>query len=372
HTAAIKLKKQTEVFSGGEQRPNVILQNAILRGTLSNGSECARSRDEASPFFAIAYALVFLVSVALNGVALRAYFCRPRRHSSSVTVFLRNLAVADLFLSLCLPLRIANYASSVPVVRHVYCSCGASAFYLNMYASILFMEYIAANRYLKIVRPLETNPLQAIHSARVTSGVTWAFLVAAALTYMVILQSTGVPQYEGDSVGCEALHSDQAKKLYQAIHLISAGIFSFVLVSLVLFYCSIARRLSQAQRVRPEKRGCGKLARSKRNMLVLVCVFCVCFVPYHLVRLPYAFLKGQLGCYSWAGSFYTAKEVTVLLSAFNACLDPLIYFFFSKAFRAQLGLRGSQSPTTNSPGPPKPFHTTITEPPVDQQTRRAF
>ncbi|XP_028856000.1 P2Y purinoceptor 14 [Denticeps clupeoides] len=314
---------------------------------VSNGSECARSRDEASPFFAIAYALVFLVSVALNGVALRAYFCRPRRHSSSVTVFLRNLAVADLFLSLCLPLRIANYASSVPVVRHVYCSCGASAFYLNMYASILFMEYIAANRYLKIVRPLETNPLQAIHSARVTSGVTWAFLVAAALTYMVILQSTGVPQYEGDSVGCEALHSDQAKKLYQAIHLISAGIFSFVLVSLVLFYCSIARRLSQAQRVRPEKRGCGKLARSKRNMLVLVCVFCVCFVPYHLVRLPYAFLKGQLGCYSWAGSFYTAKEVTVLLSAFNACLDPLIYFFFSKAFRAQLGLRGSQSPTTS-------------------------
>ena len=122
--------------------------------TVGNGSgsaSCGLMEISAHPFFTVTYSLVFLVGVVLNGFTVRVYFCRAQRHQSSVTVYMQNLAAADFFLSLCLPLRIANYAThNSTIMRHVYCNFGATAFYLNMYASILFMEYIAANRYLLI------------------------------------------------------------------------------------------------------------------------------------------------------------------------------------------------------------------------------
>ncbi|XP_030633856.1 P2Y purinoceptor 14-like [Chanos chanos] len=271
---------------------------------------------------------------------MRVYFCKPQRHHSSVTIYLKNLAASDFFLSLCLPLRVANYGSQSVLMRHVYCNFGATAFYLNMYASILFMDYIAANRYMKIVRPLETHALQTVRAARYISVATWVFLLAPASAYLVlsISSSWGTVPSPG-CIGCEMLHSPLTSLLYKVIHTSSAVVFLFVLISLVLLYRGTARRIQQAQRSSQAKPGCKKLNKSKRNMQVLVVVFCICFVPYHLVRLPYAFLKPSIHHCTWLQAFYTIKEVTVLLSVLNACLDPLIYFIFCKAFRAQLGLQ---------------------------------
>ncbi|XP_052368370.1 P2Y purinoceptor 14-like [Oncorhynchus keta] len=305
--------------------------------TVGNGSgsaSCGLMEISAHPFFTVTYSLVFLVGVVLNGFTVRVYFCRAQRHQSSVTVYMQNLAAADFFLSLCLPLRIANYAThNSTIMRHVYCNFGATAFYLNMYASILFMDYIAANRYLKIVRPLETHTLQTVRAAHYISMATWLTLLASS-SALRLLQST------------------QLLLLYKIIHSFSAAIFLFVLFSLVFFYWGTILRLRQAQLNQQKHLSCGSgrnLSRSKRNMLVLVTVFCVCFVPYHLVRLPYAFIRPFLHRCYWHQAFYYMKELAVLLSVLNACLDPLIYFIFCKTFRAQLGMQRRLSITMAQP-----------------------
>ncbi|XP_074468135.1 P2Y purinoceptor 12-like [Sebastes fasciatus] len=117
---------------------------------LTNGSStshCDHVDKSAHVCFLLVYTLMFLVGLLLNGFTLKVYFCGAQQPaSSSVTVYMKNLAAADFLISLCLPLRIANYASSSVAVRRLYCNFGASAFYLNMYASILFMGFIAANR----------------------------------------------------------------------------------------------------------------------------------------------------------------------------------------------------------------------------------
>ncbi|TNN28625.1 P2Y purinoceptor 14 [Liparis tanakae] len=135
----------------------------------SGGAACGRADGPAPVVLLLVYTLVFLVSLRgdesrpataasacpcapqagllLNGFTLKVYFCRaPRPAAGSVTVYLKNLAAADFLVSLCLPIRITNYASGSASVRRVYCTFGASAFYLNMYASIAFMGYIAAHR----------------------------------------------------------------------------------------------------------------------------------------------------------------------------------------------------------------------------------
>ncbi|XP_016375288.1 P2Y purinoceptor 14-like [Sinocyclocheilus rhinocerous] len=306
--------------------------------TETNAS-CEFSKIPSHPAFIFAYSLVFLVSLVLNCITMRVYFFSNQRVQSSVTVYMKNLAAADFFLCLCLPLRIANYTNSSDIMRNIYCSFGATAFYLNMYASILFMDFIAANRYLKIVRPLETHPLQTVRTARHISIGTWLSLLAMSSVYFILFLLTSWGHvHKPEKSGCEALHSPQLSLVYKITHSVSMVLFTFVLVSLIALYWGTLQKIKQAQLSTQTTSRSHKFRKSKRNMLVLVVVFCVCFVPYHLVRLPYAFIKPQTKLCT-AQAFYVLKELTVLLSVLNACLDPLIYFIFCKAFRAQLGLR---------------------------------
>ncbi|CAK6984757.1 P2Y purinoceptor 14-like, partial [Scomber scombrus] len=86
------------------------------------------------------------VGLVLNSFTLKVYFCSAQQQVSNIMmVYLKNLAASDFLLCLCLPFYIADYVSSSVTLRLVHCTFASCAFYLNMYASILFMGYIAAD-----------------------------------------------------------------------------------------------------------------------------------------------------------------------------------------------------------------------------------
>ncbi|CAI5669739.1 unnamed protein product [Oreochromis niloticus] len=260
---------------------------------------CDVVRTSVHAFFVVVYSLVFLVGLLLNGFIMKFYCCRAQQQaSSSLMVYMKNLTAADFLLCLSVPLRISHYASSSPIGQKLYCSFGASTLYLNMYASIIFMGYIAANRYLKIVHPSGTHVLQTVRTAHIVSMVTWVFLLAASITYTILFFITEKP-------------------------LTSNSI-------------STSCRVLQVQQSQLASSGSEKLVKSRRNMLVLVSIFCLCFVPYHLVRLPYTILWDSCPA-GWI--LYYLKELATMVSVFNICLDPLVYFYLCKTFRAQVNLR---------------------------------
>ncbi|KAM8773637.1 P2Y purinoceptor 14-like [Acanthopagrus schlegelii] len=317
------------------------MTSSLNQSTVTNQTavdSCVEVDTSAHPFFMVIYSLVFLAGFSLNAFIMKFYFCRAhRKASSSMKVYLKNLAAADFLLCLCLPIRITKYVSKTLTTRLVFCNFGFSAFFLNMYVSILFMGYIAANRYLKIVHgSAAPHILQTVRVARIISTVTWVFLLALMSTYIIMLFHS-LKHLTSAPVSCKALHSDQLAVLYKIIETFSNVSFLFVLVSLIFFYYNTSRRVSEARQRQPTSSSSKKLAKSHRNMLVLVCVFCVCFVPFHMFRLIDIFL--QKNCSMRTVSYYL-MEVTVMVSTLNVCLDPLIYFIFCKAFRAQLSRRG--------------------------------
>lgn len=189
--------------------------------------------------------------------------------------------------------------------------------------------------------------LQTVRGARIIAAVTWVVLLVVTTSYILVSLLTKKAGIPNSSLSCDELHSDQLRALYKVIHVFSATVFLTVLVCLVFFYYRTSRKLSLAQQKHPASVGSKKLARSRRNMLVLVSVFCICFVPYHLVRLPYAFISKTGNC-SLHHVFFYMKELVVFVSVLNVCLDPLIYFIFCKAFRARLSLRRMFSTTEMS------------------------
>ncbi|XP_053176301.1 P2Y purinoceptor 12-like [Scomber japonicus] len=323
---------------------------SVTNQTTDDINQCDQRDAKAHLFFMVVYTLVFVVGLVLNSLTLKVYFCSAQQQVSSIImVYLRNLAVSDFLLCLYLPLRIINYISSSVTFRLVNCNFAVFGLYLNMYASILFMGYIAVNRYLKIIYPSGNHFLRTVQAARIISTVTWVFLLALLISFVTMsLLTQEAPNVVTNS--CESLHSSQVHVFNIIIRICAAIIFFVILVSLVFFYYSASRSVLQAQQRQLASFSCKKLRRSRRKMLVLVSVFCVCFVPYHLVRLPYIFLHRQC---SLSKVFYYLKEVTVLLSVLNVCLDPFIYFMFSKAFREQLTstlqrgeIKGSREPPT--------------------------
>ncbi|XP_073780469.1 G-protein coupled receptor 87-like [Danio rerio] len=314
--------------------------SSIMDQNATNSTEehCGLSEMPARLFFITVYTVIFVASLMLNSIAIYVYFFKVTTQSS-ITVYLKNLAIADLFVCLCLILRIVKYASASVGIQSIYCKFGAPASYLNMYSSILFMGYIAANRYMRIVRPLETHRLQTVTSTRYICAVTWAAMLGCNSIYIAAFIITDKEHPADSGFDCESFHSNLVKQIHLVLQITSFLGFLCVLVSLILFYWWNVQKLQQAQRTMPEQPGNKKLSKSKRNMQVLVVIFCVCFVPYHLIRLPYVLLNPLLHDCTTAQVFHILKELTVLLAVLNASLDPLIYFAFCKTFRSHLNLQ---------------------------------
>uniref|UniRef100_UPI003084700B Probable G-protein coupled receptor 34,Probable G-protein coupled receptor 34,YL-365 n=1 Tax=Homo sapiens TaxID=9606 RepID=UPI003084700B len=77
----------------------------------------------------------------------------------------------------------------------------------------------------------------------------------------------------------------------------------------------------------------GKYATTARNSFIVLIIFTICFVPYHAFRFIY--ISSQLNvssCY-WKEIVHKTNEIMLVLSSFNSCLDPVMYFLMSSNIR---------------------------------------
>ncbi|XP_038671523.1 P2Y purinoceptor 14-like isoform X2 [Scyliorhinus canicula] len=305
----------------------------VTSTTSSDNTTCPFSSHGFTVFTITAYSLICAVGIILNSLAFWVYFCHVPS-SNSVIIFLKNLVIADLLLVLSLPIRIVgrNRLSST-TLRKIYCNFATCIFYLNMYSSILFLGYIAATRYLKIVRPFKIHLFESLKTARIVSVGTWCALLSLGFSYMFLTGKS--PSQNKTKETCLEFRSGTGVHWHVTLHAGGTCLFLCVLIGLCFFYFQTAKRLDKS----PSPSSLKKQAKAKNNILILLAVFVVCFVPYHIARLPYILSQVNVitGCF-WKKTLYHFKESAVVLSSLNACLDPVIYFLSCKAFRSKLGL----------------------------------
>ncbi|XP_059506909.1 P2Y purinoceptor 14-like [Stegostoma tigrinum] len=285
-------------------------------------------------FLIIAYTVICISGFILNSLAFWVYFCHIPS-SNSIIVYLKNLVIADSLLVLSLPIKILKDSEAIPteILNNIYCNFVACIFYLNIYSSICFLGYIAAIRYLKIVRPLKVHAFQNLKTAKCLSLGTWGVLIFVGIlfTLLVNMEKQSLP---ANSRIC--IKAGQGREtIYAFSHVAALITFVCVLVALCFFYVQISLQLHRP----PSTQSLIKQTKAKNNILILLVVFMVCFVPYHIVRFPYILSQTNFieDCY-WKTILYYAKESSLLLSTLNSCFDPVIYFLFCKAFRSKLGL----------------------------------
>ncbi|XP_056420929.1 P2Y purinoceptor 14 [Hyla sarda] len=297
-----------------------------------NHSECVPNAEVVTKVLPTLYTFVFLVGLILNGLNLWIFCYIPSNRS--FIVYLKNIVIADLLMTLTFPMKIISDAGfGNEHLRVFVCRFSAVVFYLNMYIGIIFLGILGFDRYFKIVRPMNSSTsLQNVFYSKVIAALVWALMAFISVPNMIL---TNQPYDTTVKVTCAKLKSELGLKWHTISNYICIAIFVLVFSLLLIFYVSISRKIFLSRQ--KFRRGSNAGRKSTRNIYSILIVFFICFVPYHLCRIPYTISQSEnvFSCQYKKNLFYV-KEVTLLLSAANVCLDPVIYFFMCQPFRQML------------------------------------
>ncbi|XP_073339258.1 P2Y purinoceptor 13-like [Pagrus major] len=326
-----------------------------MNTTLSNTSKCVRDTSVTAVVFPCLYSILFIVALILNSLAAWIFFNIPS--TSTFVVFLKNVVVADLLMTLTIPLRVLSDAGVGSwQLRAFHCRYSAVLFYITMYISILLLGLISLDRYLKIVRPFGKCPLQKVRVGQVLSAVVWVVMLSIALPNVILSDQS--PKVSGDRLKCTSMKSRAGMIWHEGINYFCQVVFWGTLALMVVCYTFISKKVYESYKA-SKSRSQAASRRTKAKVFVVVGVFFVCFAPFHFARVPYTLTQtGSLAGFCRAqNALYIAKETTLWLSATNVCLDPLIYVFLCKVFRKKLTATlcrrplhkgGMESPTATS------------------------
>ena len=276
-----------------------------------------------SDLLPVSYSIICLIGLLNNTMTILVFFFR-KHPGSSMTVYMRHLGLADFLLVLCLPLRVYYHNTEGP---SLLCKTAGVFFYLNMYASILFLSLISLDRYLKILKPVWVRSMHTEAWSRRASCCVWAAPVIV-MSLFFLGNSSQRP--------CERIcfHFHHKGLVGGVVNLTAVAFFVVAFLLLVCFYGQIAVKL------RTMSLGCqGARAQRKKSRLILKTsavpfIFTLCFLPYHVVRVPYVLAQmGVVGEVSSKQTLHVLNELTLLLSALNSCLDPVLYYLLSSTYR---------------------------------------
>ncbi|XP_041050614.1 G protein-coupled receptor 34 like isoform X2 [Carcharodon carcharias] len=274
----------------------------------------------------IFYIIICVIGLLGNLLALWVFFFNQRK-PTSISIYMKHLAMADLLLLLCLPFRIAYHIGQYKwMVKCYFCKIIGTFFYVNMYSSILFLGLISLDRYLKITKPLRKF---RIHSVKWSSGISKAVWLVTVLFMLPFFVLSSLKSNE-----TKCFHYKNQSVLVGAMNL-AAVMFIFILSLLFLVsYAKIAVKLYNISKGKKKQEIRKVSTRAIIKTFIVLAIYIVCFMPYHIVRVPYVLSQIQIisSCQS-KQSLHIANELVLCLSALNSCLDPVIYFFLSNSFR---------------------------------------
>ncbi|XP_061589310.1 proteinase-activated receptor 2-like [Cololabis saira] len=275
-------------------------------------------------FLPIIYIIVFAVGLPTNILAIWVFLFRSKKkHPSSI--YMANLALADLLFIVWVPLKIAyHFNGNNWIYGEPLCKVLVAFFYGNMYCSIAFIACISVQRYWAVVHPLSQR--QRDNRLAILVSIT-VWLVVWLVTVPLYLYDQEVRVANLNIRTCHDVTRPTQKKM-AAGYFLTMGTVGFVVPTVVCIISYVlmlkALRSSMAD---------PSIAKKRKKAVVLIItvlvMFLVCFTPSNIMLLVHylLLLKGA------DNNLYGFYITTLCLASLNSCLDPFVYYFISEDFR---------------------------------------
>lgn len=285
----------------------------------------------------------FVANVLVIVVVIKYHFMR-----NITNYFLVNLSIADLLVTLvCMPSGILTAYTSLWNFGELTCKITNYLQCVAVASSIFTITAMAVDRYLAITQPFGLCRCFNKRSTVVTIGVLWAlsllFFSPMLVVYRVSEDGVELPLTPPLNFTLRHCYEDwrlmgqwPTKRVF--------GIMSYTFVFatpgiIILFaYALMGKTLCS---VKPPfdnnsegtQQSCFRLVRERKRvawiLLLLVLIFCCCWLPYHAFSLLVDTAVTADG--GWFSQ--SLKSYLLLLGHANSALNPIVYCIMSRNFR---------------------------------------
>ncbi|KAL6119440.1 uncharacterized protein ACO6RY_04014 [Pungitius sinensis] len=287
-----------------------------MNGT--DGTCSTPSAEYQSYFFPAVYILALVVGLPGNLIALFV-FTRKTTPRTAFSVYISNLAAADVVILCTLPLKIHYHLHRNNwAFGDVACRVTGTLYFANIYLSIFFMTCICVDRYMATVHPHSHLKLRSHRCSLVVSVVLWCVMAVAMLVF-VLMGPLNTDASGGNSCFENFAKEEWDKRLL--VYSLLCLIFGSLVPSAIILVCYplAARRISLIRTKAAQK--------AVRAIYTILAITLLCFLPNHVAYLLHLLRRmGVIQSCSWVTAIYHARRVTMALVTLNTCLDPVLYY----------------------------------------------
>ncbi|XP_005990884.1 G-protein coupled receptor 83-like [Latimeria chalumnae] len=281
----------------------------------------------------VAYSVIIVISLFGNILVCHVVIKNKRMHSAT-SLFIVNLAVADILITLLnTPFTLVRFVNSTWVFGKLMCHVSRFAQYCSVHVSVLTMTAIALDRHQVIMHPLKSR-------MSTINGVTciiiiWVMASCFSMPH-AIYQKLVRFEYGNNTVRTVCLHSfPQPADLFWKYLDLTTFVLLYVLPLLMILvtYTKVAKKLWMRNAIGDITMEQYYAHRRKKKMtlkmlMLVVVVFAVCWFP--------------LNCYVVLMSSKAISINNALYFAFHwfamssTCYNPFIYCWLNESFRSEL------------------------------------
>uniref|UniRef100_A0A4W3HQ72 G-protein coupled receptors family 1 profile domain-containing protein n=1 Tax=Callorhinchus milii TaxID=7868 RepID=A0A4W3HQ72_CALMI len=259
------------------------------------------------------FSLIFCLGVLGNSLVItvltRSNQGKPR---STTNIFILNLSIADLsYLLLCIPFQATYYVLPQWIFGGFICKSVHYFFTVSMLVSVFTLSAMAVDRYIAIVHSRKSSCIRVSRNAWASVVFIWSLSLAVASPvayyHMLVYKDHHGPFcWENWSVL-------RHRQVYRVLTFLVGYLLPLCLIS--------TRRFSQSTvGLRKSKRKLGKC--------IIKVVFCVSWLPHHVINL-----WSEFGQFPLTEASFAFRIAAHCLAYSNSSVNPIIYAFLSENFR---------------------------------------
>ncbi|KAM8869455.1 free fatty acid receptor 2-like isoform 1-T1 [Spinachia spinachia] len=214
---------------------------------------------------------------------------------------------------------------------YALCPLSRFIFYMTIYNSTLFLTAVSVERYLGVAFPIQHTLKRRPVYASAASVFFWIFSLIHLSVVLIVPfirpqhfpNGTSQRAVADERDVCYENFTERQLQVLLPVRLeLCVVLFCIPFVISSFCYINFIRILSKLQHIGRRRR-----LRAIGMALGTLLVYALCFGPYNVSHV--------VGFVTWRSPGW--RDKALLCSTFNACLDPLIFYFSSSAVRKTVG-----------------------------------
>ncbi|MEE6497856.1 hypothetical protein FKM82_002890 [Ascaphus truei] len=258
------------------------------------------------------------------------------RFTGSMYIYIVNLALADLLYLSTIPFVVCTYFLKDWYFGDIGCRILFSLDLLTMHASIFILTVMSTERYLAVVKPLDTIGRSRDYRRTITCLV-WLVSFLLALPTMILIDLRTSVQDGITKRMCHPTWQLDAYKVYLTILFNTCILAPGLVICYLYFKMATTYWKSQTNVFRnKEVKSCPR--QKVFYMIVsIVLAYWACFIPFWVWQLLSIYWQAA-GNLSGNTAVYVNFLVTCLAYS-NSCINPFLYTLLSKNYKEYLRSR---------------------------------